>query len=135
MSDNKKLAWENVIATVDKMVAIKTGVSGAAIYVTLETMKFFHGKEIQEIVYIKYSGILALITIVAVFAMQYCSYKANYLTYRSEVNLEMKKKKKAEKLECQSDIYNKVAIWLNIASTITVGLSLFLLIIFFFVYV
>jgi len=133
IKDKQKLSWQGMFYTVQRLDLLIISISGAGIYVCLETLKFLKEKEIELHLLVKIAGFVLLLAIMINFLSQILGYWANYFYYLScDEQLEDKPSTiKIKKLDDKSDFYTKWNKISNLTSAIIMFLGLLTLIFYF----
>jgi hypothetical protein len=134
----QKLAWEGLFYSVQRIDLLVVSVSGAGIYVCLETVKFLKEYEIDTHFSIQIAGVLFLTAIITNFISQIFGRKSNeqeYLKLEIEINSKGKPKRtekclldEYEKYAQKFDRYTNLFNW---ASIITMFLGLVMVVTYF----
>jgi len=139
IKDRQSRSWEGVFYATRRMDLLVVSISGAGIYVCLETIKYLKDNQLESASLVKLSGVILLIAIVVNFASQILGRKSNYHDYLmcdyqlddyeepSEEN-----KIKIREHDKSSDCYSKITGFLNSSSAILMLSGLLLMIIYYF---
>lgn len=141
--ERKKQAWDNMFYSTQRLDLLIVSLSGAGIYVCLETIKYFVTKAQPCGLLLKISGFIFVVAITLNFLSQHFGYKANesdYLMCDAELDLnnpdfnEYKKESlpiEINKLDKLAEKYSSLTKILNNCSMIALILGLFSILIFF----
>ncbi|MES2381997.1 MAG: hypothetical protein V4538_13205 [Bacteroidota bacterium] len=77
INDRKKMAWEGWFYAIQRIDLLIISISGAGIYVVLETLKYSIEKTLSNVWQIKGAGILFVAAIVINFLSQFTGKEAN----------------------------------------------------------
>jgi hypothetical protein len=130
--ERQKFAQDNLIYSERRMDLLLISISGAGIYVCLETVKYLSEKNIPTHWLIWVAGISFLAAIITNFIGQFFGYKANYYDYlfcQSEMEVEneptRKQKLEIKKFDKKAADYNKLVFPINVFCTMFmfIGLS------------
>ncbi|MHA7843821.1 MAG: hypothetical protein ACX93I_10910 [Winogradskyella sp.] len=81
LKDRQRLSWEGLFYSIQRIDLLIISISGAGIYVCLETLKYLNENCIQHNLLVKVSGIFLLASIVLNFISQIYGKNANYYDY------------------------------------------------------
>jgi hypothetical protein len=98
--DRQKLSWEGMFYSIQRIDLLIVLLSGAGIYVCLETIKYLTEKELNVHLSVKISGVFFLVSIMINFLSQIFGYKANeqdFLMCQTKIEAGEKTSKKEEK--------------------------------------
>ena len=136
--DRKKLAWEGMFYSVKRIDLLIITISGAGIYICLETIKYFSDKGICGNPIIKIAGGLFLVAIVINFIGQFLGRTTNeqdYLMCQSIIDAGEKptadQKKEIDNYDKKAALYTRLANLTNYISTILMLLGLGLIMVYF----
>jgi len=134
----KDLAYDNMQYSIKKLDILLISISGAGIYVCLESIKFLHTEEIIIPIFLKLAGVVFTLTIIFNVLSQWFGYKANrfdYLMAKSQIEDDekpsLKLKGLIKKYDDLSDDYTKYTDVLNIISISLMLIGLLLLTVYF----
>ena len=109
-------------------------ISGAGIYVCLETVKYLMDKDQDVDSLIKFSGGFFILSIIVNFLSQWFGFKTNEQDYlMCEAEIKKKKKTVIDAYDKSSDFFNKWTNRMNAASMACLFIGLILISIFFFI--
>lgn len=143
--ERKKQAWDNMFYSTQRLDLLIVSLSGAGIYVCLETIKYFATKTKPEPcgALIKISGFIFILAIILNFLSQHYGFKGNeqdYLMCDAEMDLntmdldEQKKETlsgEIEKHDKLAETYSKYTKYMNYFSMLTLFVGLILIVLFF----
>lgn len=130
MADRKAEIWQSLFYSAQRIDTLIMTISGAGIYVSLESMKFMNTSKIEIPFLLKAAGFGFVIAIFLNFVSQYCSYRTHFNDWIIEdinnKNTKEKEKFKAilEKSEKSAAVYSKINDILNITSAIIMFISI-----------
>lgn len=124
IKDRKKLSWEGMFYSIQRIDLLIVSISGAGIYVCLETIKYLSDKCQDVSLLIRISGALFLFGIIVNFISQVCGYKTNqqdFLMCQAQIDAGEKISKKeqtqidiydnnSEKYSKYTDVFNYISI-------------------------
>lgn len=138
--DRKNMAWQGWQYAVQRIDLLIISISGAGIYVCLETLKYHKQTPLENITSVKVSGLLFVLGIVVNLVSQFTGKSANKYDMRmSQAKIDYlktqskKKKKEIAKYDCKSESYSRWTDGLNLTSLILMFGGLLTLIIFFMI--
>lgn len=139
--ERKKLSYQNMFYSAQRMDLLIISICGAGIYVCLETIKHLSNQNELIDILIKISGGLFVTGIITNFISQWSGYKSNeqdYLMCEAKLNAG-KKPNKCEETQIHeydsiSAIYSKWTNRLNILSMGIMFLALILMMVYFFTF-
>ena len=138
IKERQKLSSQGIFYSVQRIDLLIVSISGAGIYLCLETLKYLKVNNIELGILIKWSGGILLLAIIVNFISQFLGNKSNYYEYLyCESILESNNKpsdiQQAEisKYDCISDVYDKFTTIFNYASALLMLSGLILLISYF----
>ena len=121
--ERQKLSWEGMFYSSQRMDLLIVSLSSAGIYVCLETIKHLSNNEACISLWLKFSGVFFLFSIMINFFSQIFGYKANekdFLMCQVEIETDekMSKKEKAElkKYDLSSIKFSKLTDMFNYIS-------------------
>lgn len=121
--ERQKLSWEGMFYSSQRMDLLIVSLSSAGIYVCLETIKHLSINETSISLWLKFSGVFFLFSIIINFFSQIFGYKANekdFLMCQVEIETDekMSKKEKAEleKFDLSSTKFSKLTHLFNYIS-------------------
>jgi len=113
IKERQKLSWQGVFYSIQRIDLLIISISGAGIYVCLETMKYIRENSLSDSNLIKVSGLLLLISIILNFVSQLYGRKSNYYDYlwcdeKLDLDGEPTAEQTAniEKYDTKSDLYS-----------------------------
>lgn len=113
IKDRQKLSWEGMFYSIQRIDLLIVLISGAGIYVCLETIKYLSDKNLEINYIVKISGALFLFSIMINFLSQIFGYKSNekdFLMCQTEIdagkNISEKEKKEIKKYDKSSERYS-----------------------------
>lgn len=130
MSDRKKEIWQSLFYSAQRIDTLIMTISGAGIYVSLESMKYMNTNKIEIPTLLKAAGFGFVIAIFLNFISQYCSYKTHSNDYIIEdINCRSSKERKdfksiVEGSERKAVIYSVINDWLNVLSALAMFASI-----------
>ncbi len=140
MKDRRKDLFEMWFYSVQRMDLLIISISGAGVYVILETLKYSFENCLGDLWLIKLSGGLFILSIVVNFISQYTGKKANHydLLYCDELikcdgNPNADEKEKIEKYDLESEDYSNKTKTVNGISMILMFIGLVFLMGFFLI--
>ena len=123
VKDRQKLAWEGLFYSIQRIDLLIVSISGAGIYVCLESIKYLSDDEIPIHYLVKISGLLFLFAITVNFFSQVYGKKSNeqdYLMCDAKIDAgdEISKSEQAEidAYDQKADQYTKITNCLNSVS-------------------
>jgi len=140
IKERQKLSAQGLNYSVQRMDLLIISISGAGVYVCLETLKYINDKQMEPSLIIKLAGVILLIAIILNFLSQFFGHRANvndYLMCDAQLDAGEKISKK-EQLEinnydCKASFYDKATTYINYSSAIVMSIGLILLIIYFLI--
>lgn len=136
-------AKEKEFYSIKRIDVLIISISGACIYIVLETLKFLHTPEIIKLnlssctILLKISAISSVIAIAINFVSQISGYKANgyEAKYSREVINQLEDgvndENKLEAIDKKSELYNNITSIMNITSSIFMALGIVFLVLYF----
>lgn len=127
------MAWEGWHYAVQRIDLLIISISGAGVYICLETLKYHHQNPLKYTQWIKAAGLLLVVSILVNLISQFTGKAANEYDLRmSQLKIECDEEKtdskisNIAKLDTKSEIYSQYTDWLNMASFIIMvaGLSI-----------
>ncbi|MDA6072068.1 hypothetical protein NJT12_20795 [Flavobacterium sp. AC] len=114
IKERKKQAYDNMFYSTQRIDLLVISLSGAGIYVCLETIKHFVGKAQPCGLLIKISGFIFVVAITLNFLSQHFGYKANESDYlMCDADLDLKDpgcdENKREDFQLEFDRYDQLA--------------------------
>lgn len=107
--DRKQMAWQGWLYSVQRMDLLIISISGAGIYVILETIKYSKSNIVDCLNMIKISGLFFLAAIIINFISQYYGKKANhYDMLMCDADIDFEKSQKS-KYKAESTKYDTLA--------------------------
>ncbi len=132
----KNIAHQNMFYSVQRIDLLIIAVSGAGVYVCLETLKFIVEEKLnQSPILIKIAGLMFVLAVVVNFISQITGKKTNYYDYLMSCAILEKDEKKAERYDCISGNWDVATTWFNSSSIVIMFIGLILILIFFFGFV
>jgi hypothetical protein len=132
--ERKQMSWQGWFYAVQRIDLLIISISGASVYVILETLKYSSTNHLSNLWVIKSSGVLFVLCIVVNFISQFTGKKANELDIRyCEANIEEKEQAIIQKYDCLSNVYTGWTNGLNLTSLIIMFVALAALITYFLV--
>lgn len=136
--ERQKQSWEGMFYSIQRIDLLIISISGAGIYVCLETLKFLTESQKEINLIIKISAVFFLFAIIVNFLSQIFGYKANendYLMCQTEIESDSKpnesQKIEIENFDKNSDHYSKLTNWFNYASMLLMFVGLIMLMTYF----
>lgn len=136
--DRQKQSWEGMFYSIQRIDLLIISISGAGIYVCLETLKFLTDSKIEVNVIVKISSVFFLLAIIVNFLSQIFGYKANendYLMCQTEIESDFNpndtQKTEIEKFDKNSDCYSILTNWFNYVSMLLMFIGLIMLMTYF----
>lgn len=142
IKESQKASHDGMNYGIQRIDLLLVSISGAGIYVCLESLKFLKEQSLNSSVNIKLAGFLLALAIIINFISQFLGYQSNqkhwlWCEYRIDCNDDPSKEEKKiiKKLDEQSELFNRLTIWSNYlsATLMSAGLS-FLLYYFIFIF-
>ncbi len=134
--ERQKTVWQNMFYSIQRIDLLVISVSGAGIYLCLESLKFMYSNKLPINCSLKVSAGFFVFAIVTNFISQFLSYQSNmndYL-YCSESQKEVQdedSKRKAILFDDKSETFNKWNNYFNYASAILMFVGLFICFLYF----
>ena len=134
--ERQKTVWQNMFYSIQRIDLLVISVSGAGIYLCLESLKFMYTNKLPINSSLKVSAGFFVFAIVTNFISQFLSYHSNmndYL-YCSENQKEVQdedSKQKAILYDNKSETFNKWNNYFNYASAILMFVGLFICFLYF----
>ena len=136
--DKKQMAWQGWLYAVQRIDLLIVSISGAGVYVCLETLKYHKEHPLCYIVAIKISGVFLMLAILVNLISQFTGKSANHhdmLMRQCEID-DIEKpsdetKNKIAKHDCKSDVYSNWTDVLNLISLLLMIIGLITLMVFF----
>lgn len=128
IKNRQRLSWEGMFYSIQRIDLLIVSFSAGGIYLCLELLKYINEKNLnQDLLLVKISGSLFLLSIIVNFISQkfgYLSNRMDYLMCEVEIDCEGKKLTKKEKKEIKyydgkSDKYSN---YTNILNYLSIGL-------------
>lgn len=124
IKDRQKLSWEGMFYSIQRIDLLIVSISGAGIYICLETIKYLSDKCQDVNLLIRISGVLFLFGIIINFLSQVFGYKTNqqdFLMCQAQIDAGEKVSKKeqtqidkydnnSEKFSKYTDVFNYISI-------------------------
>lgn len=130
--DRRELSAQSIFYSLDKIDTLTVSISGAGIYVCLQTIKYLADKSIEADLLIKLTGGFFLLGILLNFLSQYYGYKTSEQDYlRCEAELDDDPKDKIDKYRKSSNRFSKLTAKFTIVGVISMLLGLFSIMIYF----
>lgn len=138
IKDRQKLSWQGLFYSIQRIDLLIISISGAGIYVCLETLKYLKESSCHSSNLIKVSGFVLLLAIITNFISQFLGRSSNLKDYlMCEYQLDAgkkptkKEKEKIDELDSQSERYNNWTGYFNYISASLMFSGLILLLIYF----
>ncbi|MDP3944970.1 MAG: hypothetical protein Q8Q51_03660 [Lutibacter sp.] len=138
IKDRQKLSAQGMFYSIQRMDLLIVSISGAGIYVCLETLKYINDNNLLSSNLIKWSGGILLFSIVVNFISQFLGHKSNYYDYlMCDTKLDAGEKVSQEnqiiidKYDYNSNCYDKATTIFNGASAFSMFVGLTLLMTYF----
>ena len=138
LRDRQNRSWDGVFYSVQRIDLLIVSISGAGIYVCLETLKYLNKENLDTSLLIKISGGILLGAILINFISQILGKKSNLNDYlMCEVKLDSsekisdKDKTDIEEYDRKAGYYDKATNIFNILSTVLMFIGLTLLLAYF----
>jgi hypothetical protein len=127
--ENKKLNYSNMNYSIHRIDLLIISISGAGVYLCLETLKFCYSNKIPISVSLKVSSGLFIFSILVNFLSQFMAYEANKHEYLVADISDCDTLTKQDEIEIiihetKAEILNKTIIWANYGSSILMILGL-----------
>ncbi|WP_306568705.1 hypothetical protein [Flavobacterium lindanitolerans] len=141
LQERHKRVWEALFYTHQRLDTLLIAISGAGIYVCLETLKYYATKGLIVHPMIKISAALLVVAIITNFFSQWSASRVHYSDYYiSSIDFICEESKKdrnehfqeIQKHEHKISIYEKIDRFLSISSIILMSAGLICVIVFFF---
>jgi len=139
--ERKKLSYQNMFYSAQRIDLLIISICGAGIYVCLETIKYLTDNNQEVSMLIKISGGLFVMGIIINFISQWSGYRANeqdYLMCDATIiagnKINDDEQKKIDKYDKNSEHYSKWTNRLNISSMGIMFLALILIMVYFFTF-
>ncbi|UAM98384.1 hypothetical protein K8354_00725 [Polaribacter litorisediminis] len=125
VKERQKLSWEGMFYSIQRIDLLIVSISGAGIYVCLETIKYLSDKSLDVNLLIRISGGLFLFGIIINFLSQVFGYKTNQQDFlMCQVKIDAGKKV-SKKEQIQIDTYDnnseKYSKWTDIFNYLSIG--------------
>jgi len=134
----KQMSWTNVCYSAQRIDLLIITVSGAGVYVILETLKFSIANKMESLWMLKVSGILFVITIVINIISQRFGHTTNIYDYKwCDSKLKAQTPPTEEELmvitahDKKARIYNNYTNWSNTSCLATMFVALFLVMLYY----
>lgn len=138
LKDRRKLSWEGIFYSIQRIDLLIVSISGAGIYVCLETMKYIRDNNLTDEIFIKVSGGLFLLAIGFNFVSQIYGRKSNYQDYlmcdteiKAGKKISEKEQNEIDEHDRMSEKYSKLTNVLTDISTLLMFLGLVVTMLFF----
>lgn len=138
VKDRQKLSWEGMFYSMQRIDLLIVSICGAGIYVCLETIKYLSDKYLCISYFVRISGGLFLLGIIANFLSQIFGRNANkedYLMCKTEIEagevISESERKKIDEHDKKSDFFSKITNQLNYISMVLMFLGLITIMIYF----
>lgn len=136
IENEKNMAHQNMFYSVQRIDLLIIAVSGAGVYVCLETLKFLVKEEVnQNPILIKLAGLMFVLAVVVNFFSQVTGKKSNYYDYLMSCAKLEGDEIKSTRYDCISYNWDTATKWLNTASMWIMTTGLAFILIFFFGFV
>ncbi len=138
LKDRKQLSWQGMFYGLQRLDVLIITISGAGIYLCLETLKYLTDKCLEVHWVVKLSGGLFLLAMIINILSQLTGSKSNefdYLMCEEEIKNREKPSEKSKKLikvyDEKSERLNNITTYLNYASVVGLFLGLICIMIYF----
>jgi hypothetical protein len=138
--DRKQMAWQGWLYAVQRIDLLIISISGAGVYVCLETLKYHKQTPLDFILSIKIAGLCFVIAIVVNLISQFTGKSANMYDMRmSQAKIDdttspsEQTKNDIVKLDRKSEAFSTWTDWLNLSSLAVMFVGLITLITFFMI--
>jgi len=135
---SQKTALESMNYGIQRIDLLIVSISGAGIYVCLESLKFLKEQGLNSSLNIKIAGVFLAFAILINFISQFLSHKSNekhwlWCEYRIDCNDKPSEKENRiiTQLDTQSELYSNLTIWSNYLSAVIMAIGLSYLIFYF----
>lgn len=141
LQERHKRVWEALFYTHQRLDTLLIAISGAGIYVCLETLKYYATKELIVHPMIKISAVVLVVAIITNFFSQWCASRVHYSDYYiSSIDFSCEESQKdrnehlqeIQKHEHKISVYGKIDKVLSISSIMLMSIGLICIIVFFF---
>lgn len=134
--ERKKIVWQNMFYSIQRIDLLIISVSGAGIYLCLESLKFMYSNKLPINCSLKVSAGFFVFSIATNFISQFISYQSNRYDYLncSENEKDVQdddSKRKAILYDDKSETYNKWNNYFNYTSAALMFVGLFICFIYF----
>ena len=140
LRDRQNHSWDGMFYSGQRLDLLIVSISGAGIYVCLETLKYINDNHLYSSSLIKWAGGILLLSIISNFISQFLGHKSNLYDYlmceaKLDAGDKISKKEQSEidKYNYQSDCYDKATTILNYISAIFMSIGLTLLMSYFLI--
>jgi len=79
--ERQKIVWQNMFYSIQRIDLLIISISGAGIYLCLETLKFMFAQKMEVSISLKVSACFFVAAIAVNFFSQFFSYRSNYYDY------------------------------------------------------
>jgi len=131
LKERSKKSLESMFYSMQRIDLLIISISGAGIYIVLETLKYLTDNDICINNLIRWSGALFLLAIILNFLSQMSGFKTNeqdYLMCQSEIaagkKVNKEQQKAINKYDNNSDMYSKITNILNYSSAFIMFIAL-----------
>jgi hypothetical protein len=132
--ERQKQSYQNMFYSLQRIDLLIISISGAGIYVCLETVKYLMDKDQDISSLIKYSGGFFILSIIVNFLSQWFGFKTNEQDYlMCEAEIKKKEQTVIDAYDIRSDSFTKWTNRMNAASMACMFIGLILISIFFFI--
>jgi hypothetical protein len=140
LTERKKMAWDALFYSVQRMDLLIITISGAGLYVILETLKYSMDKPLCCLWVIKASGAIFVSAIIVNFISQHTGKKCNHhdmLWCEEKIYFDnpptAAQLQKAQNHDTHAEIYSTVTKWFNLGSMILMFIALISLVLYFLI--
>ena len=132
--ERQKQSYQNMFYSLQRIDLLIISISGAGIYVCLETVKYLMDKDQDVNSLIKFSGGFFILSIIVNFLSQWFGFKTNEQDYlMCEAEIKKKEQTVIDAYDKSSDFFTKWTNRMNAASMASMFIGLILISIFFFI--
>lgn len=140
LKEGRKNAYTGWFYAIQRIDLLIISISGAGVYVTLESLKYTFEKDIQNVYLLKIAGVLFVLAIITNFFSQYFGKEANEYHIRmcsaklkaDEPPTDMQETE-IKNLDRRSEMWDNLTNWSNYLSAILMAIALIAEIVFFFI--
>lgn len=138
IKERQKQSFQGMFYSIQRIDLLIVSISGAGIYVCLETLKYLSDKNLHLSDIIKVSGGLLLMAVIINFISQFLGHMANYKDYlyceeiiEAGEKINKKEQSAIDKLDYEADCYSKWTVRTNYISSLCMFIGLISLISYF----